>query len=59
MRNAEGAAAEALTSPVLSHLRNKSKAELLAVAQHAERDVKRYEAMLRVATSVLEDRGGA
>jgi len=57
MRDAEGAAAEALTSPVLTHLRNKSRAELLTVAQHAERDVKRYEMMLRVATSVLEDRG--
>jgi hypothetical protein len=55
MRDAEGAAA--LTSRVLSHLRNKSRAELVAVEQHAERDVKRYETMSRVAMSVLEDRG--
>jgi hypothetical protein len=56
LRGAVGAAAEELTSPLISHLRNKPREELLVIERHAERDMKRYETMLRVVTAVLEDR---
>jgi hypothetical protein len=56
LRGAEGAAAEELASPLISHLRNKPREELLVIERHAERDMKRYETMLRVVTAVLEDR---
>ena len=46
-----------LAMPELAYLKNKSRDELLALQQTAQVQLKRYEEGLRIATSVLAQRG--
>jgi hypothetical protein len=45
-----------LTSPGYAFLKNKTTEDLLALQQHAEREVKRYEDVERIAATVLAER---
>lgn len=56
MRSGETPAA-GLASPEFAYLRNKTREDLLALEQYAQRDLKRYEDTLRIATTVLGTRG--
>jgi ClpX C4-type zinc finger/Glyoxalase superfamily protein len=49
---------ELLALPELAYLRNKSREELLSIQQTAQAELKRYEEGLRIATTVLAERGG-
>ena len=48
---------ELLALPELAYLRNKSREELLALQQTAQIELRRYEMGLRIATTVLAERG--
>jgi hypothetical protein len=53
----EAPAADFVASPAFARLKDKTRDELLALAQDAERKRKRFEDALRIATSLLEARG--
>jgi hypothetical protein len=56
-RNGEAdAAADELSSHRLAHLTARTTDELGVIEQHAQRDVNRYEEMLRITTAVLDER---
>ena len=58
MRDGEvPAAGDALASPGFAYLKNKTRDGLLALAQHHERALQRYEIAQRIAESVLGERG--
>src|SRR5262249_49913931 len=50
------AASDELASPRLTHLSSRTTQDLVATEQRAQRDVKRYEDMLSIATAVLQAR---
>jgi hypothetical protein len=55
-RTDDAASAAALTSPSLAYLKSKPREELLAIERDAQRSLRRYDDMLRLATTALEDR---
>jgi hypothetical protein len=57
VRDGEPPAAALLTSPAFERLKDRSREDLLALAQDAERRRKGFEDALRIAASVLEARG--
>ncbi len=48
---------DVLASPRFAHLNQKTKEELLALQQDAQRELKHYEDALRIGTTVLAERG--
>jgi hypothetical protein len=56
LRSSDSDAADELSSPRLAHLTSRTIDELGVIEQHAQRDVKRYEDMLRITTAVLDER---
>jgi hypothetical protein len=58
MRDGEvPAEGDVLASPGFAYLKNKTKDELLALAQHHERTLKRYEDAQRITATVIGERG--
>ncbi len=58
MRDGEvPAKGDVLASPGFAYLKNKTKEELLALQQHHERALKRYEDAQRIAATVIGERG--
>jgi hypothetical protein len=51
------AAGDILASPGFAYLKNKTRDDLLALQQHHERALQRYEDVQRIAASVLGERG--
>lgn len=57
MRDGETPAAELVAWPHFSQLKGTTRDEVLALEQHAQRMLKRYEDVARIATAVLDRRG--
>jgi hypothetical protein len=57
MRDGQPPAAELVASPRFSQLKGKSREDLLVIEQQAQRALKDYEDVLRIASAVLEVRG--
>jgi hypothetical protein len=57
LRDGEPPAADLLASPAFARLKDKTREELLALAQDAERKRKGFEDALRIAAAVIEARG--
>jgi hypothetical protein len=57
VRDGEPPAADLLASPAYARLKDKTREDLLALAQDAERKRKGFDDALRLAASVLEARG--
>jgi hypothetical protein len=56
VRDGEPPAADLLASPVFARLKDKTREDLLALAQEAEGSRKEYEDALRIAAAVLHAR---